>query len=106
MGREILELTANIIEELMYVQCIDNGNEYLSLDTLLDHRRNGSALSVEDQNIVVKEKETLRKSTAGWDIYCDWKDVIQSKELHPIQIPNFQSEVTQCLIFKRTYIFG
>ena len=58
----------------MFVQYVVHGNAYLSLDTLVDHRRNGSALTAEDQNIVVKAQETLRKSTAGWDIYCEWKD--------------------------------
>ena len=44
----------NIIAESMYAQCDLNGNEYLLLESFIDHRKNGSALSVEDQKIVVK----------------------------------------------------
>ena len=33
-GREVTELTANIIEELMFSQCDSKGNEYLLLDVL------------------------------------------------------------------------
>ena len=67
---KITELAANIIDESMYAQCDVNVNDYLLLDTFLDHRKNGLALSVEDQKLVVKGQETLRKSTASWDIHC------------------------------------
>ena len=42
------ELAANIIAESIYAQCDDNGSEYLLLEVFIDHRKNGSALSVED----------------------------------------------------------
>ena len=67
---EMTELAANIIAESLYAQCDVNGNECLLLDAFMDHRKNGSALSVEDKKIVVKGQETLRKSMAGWDIFC------------------------------------
>ena len=67
-------MAANIIEELIYAQCDVDGKEYLVLGTLLDHRKNGSALSVEDQMILVKGQETLRKSAADCDICRKWKD--------------------------------
>ena len=77
----------------MTAHCDVDGNEYFLLDAFVDHRKNGSHLSVEDQKIVVKRPETLRKSTAGWDICCKWKDGSTSwkklsnfKELHPIQV--------------------
>ena len=92
-GGEITELAVNIIAESMYAQCDVDGNEYILLEAFVYHRKNGSALSVEDQKIVVKEWETLRKLTAGWDICCKWKDDSTSwnklsnlKELHPIQV--------------------
>ena len=52
-GGEMTELAANIIAELMYVQCDADGNECLSLAAFIDHRKSSSALSVEDQKIVV-----------------------------------------------------
>ena len=87
------ELVATIIAESMYAQCDVNWNEYLLLKAFIDHRKNDSALSVEDQKVIIKGQETLRKSTAGWDICCKWKDgstswekLFNRKELHPIQV--------------------
>ena len=54
LGGEMSELAANIISESMYVQCDLDGNEYLLLEAFIDHRKNGSALSVDDQMIVIK----------------------------------------------------
>ena len=69
-GGAITELAANIIAESMYVQCDVGGNEYLLLEAFVNHRKNGSALSVKDQKVVIKGQETLRKPTAGWKICC------------------------------------
>ena len=53
-GREITELAANIIAESMYVLCDVKGNKYLLLEACTNYRDNGSALSVEDQKVVIK----------------------------------------------------
>ena len=45
---EITEFAANIIAESMYAQCNVDGNEYLLLEAFINHRKNGSALSVKD----------------------------------------------------------
>ena len=73
-GGEMTELAPNIIPESMYTQCDVDRNEYLLLEAFVSHRKNGSALSVDDQMVVVKKQEALRKSTAGWDICYKWKD--------------------------------
>ena len=54
------ELAANIIAESIYTQCYVDRNECLLLEAIINHKKNGSVLSEEDQKIVVK---TLRKST-------------------------------------------
>ena len=71
---EMTELVVNIIAESMYSQCDVNGNEYLLLKAFIDDRKNGSALNVHDQKVVIEWLETLRKSTASRDICCEWKD--------------------------------
>ena len=48
------ELVANIISESMYAQCDVNGNGYLLLEAFINHQKNGPALSVEDQKVVIK----------------------------------------------------
>ena len=90
------ELAANMIAESMYAHCDVDGNEYLSLEAFIDHRKNGSALSAEDQKVVIKGQEALRNSTACWDISYKWKDGSTSweklsnlKELHPIQVTEY-----------------
>ena len=95
-GGEMTGLAAIIIAESMYAQCDVDRNEYLMLDAFIDYRKNGSALSVEDQKIVVKGQETLRKSTASWDLCCKWKDrstlwekLSDLKELHQIQVAKY-----------------
>ena len=62
---EMTELAANIIAESMYVQCDVDSNEYMLLEVFINHRQNGSGLSVEDQKVVIEGQETLKKSTAG-----------------------------------------
>ena len=64
-GEEMTELAANIIEESMYAQYDVNGNKNLLIEAFIVHRKNGSALSAEDQKIVITRQEILRKSTAG-----------------------------------------
>ena len=53
-GGEMTELVANIIPESMYTQCDVNENEYLLLEAFVNDQENGSALSVEDQEVVIK----------------------------------------------------
>ena len=93
---EVTELAANIIAETMFAQCDDDGNEYVLLDSLVDYRKNENALSLEDQKIVVRGKPSLRRSTVGWQICCEWKDGSTSweklsdlKESHPVQTAEY-----------------
>ena len=53
-GGEIAELAANIITELIYAHCDVDKNKCLLLKAFIDHKKNCSAFSVEDQKVVVK----------------------------------------------------
>ena len=66
-GWEITELAANIIEKSLCAQHNVDNNEYLLLDSAVDHRNDDSALGLEDQKVVVNGKATIRMSTACWD---------------------------------------
>ena len=75
----------------MYAQCNVDWNKYHLLDIFINHKKNTSALSVEDQQIIVKGQDTLRKPKDDWDIYFEWKDgstlwekLSNLKESHPI----------------------
>ena len=47
-GGEMTKLAVNIIEESMCAQCDVDRNEYLLAEVFASHRKNGSALTVED----------------------------------------------------------
>ena len=80
----------------MYSQCDPDLNQYILLDDMIDFRKTNSALSIEYQNIVVKGRESMRRSTVGWQVFCQWKDVSTSwenlsdlKESHPVNAAEY-----------------
>ncbi len=46
------ELTANLIASTMYAQCDPDGNQYVLLDSLVDHRCLDTAIRPADQKVV------------------------------------------------------
>ncbi len=44
-------MTTNLVSEVMYAQCDPNGNQYVLLDFIIDHKRLDSAIRPLDQNI-------------------------------------------------------
>eukprot|EP01082_Thalassiosira_pseudonana_P000070 g27.t1 g27 contig1:60384-63019(+) len=95
-GGEVTELTANVIAQSMYAQCDADGNEYLLLESFVDYRKESGALRMDEQEIVVRGRKSLRRSTKGWKICCQWKDNSTSweklsdlKESHPVQVAEY-----------------
>ena len=70
---EVTELTADSIAKSMYAQCDPDLNQYVLLDDIIDFRKTNPALSIEDQNIFVKGRASLRRSTVRWKVCCQWK---------------------------------
>jgi hypothetical protein len=65
------ELNANLIAEAMYVQCDPNGNQYVLLDSLVDHRCLDMAIQPADQKVVRPDGRTyMKRNTIGWKICC------------------------------------
>ena len=67
---EISELAANITAKWVYIHSDDDGNKTLLLESLTDHRKDDSGVSVENETVIVNGREALRKSTTGWDVCC------------------------------------
>ena len=95
-GGKVTELTYNIIVESMYTQCDAEGNEYLLLDLLVDHCNDNKAVSLTKQQICIQHRQITHKTTASWQICCQWKDcstswekLSQLKESHPVQTVEF-----------------
>ncbi len=90
-------MSANLIAEAMYVQCDPDGNQYIHLDSIVDHKRLDSTLRSLDQKVVRANGCTyLRRSTVGWQLCCQWKDGSTSwenladlEESHPIETAEY-----------------
>jgi hypothetical protein len=52
----------------MYAQCDPGGNQYVLLDCLVDFDKLSAAISLADQNIVVKGCFSKRCNMYGWKI--------------------------------------
>ncbi len=68
---DVTNLTANLIAKSMYAQCDPDGNQYVLLDSLIDHRRLDTALQLSDQTAVRNDGWTYKKrNTVGWQLCC------------------------------------
>jgi hypothetical protein len=80
----------------MYAQCDPQGNQYVLLDCFVDFDKTSKALSLADQDIVVKGRTSKRRNTQGWRICCQWKDgsttwesLKDLKESHPLEMAEY-----------------
>jgi hypothetical protein len=94
---DVTDLTANLIAESSYAQCDPDGNQYVLLDSLIDHRRLDTALQLSDQTAVRNDGRTYQRwNTVGWQICCQWKYGSSSweklsdlKESHPLETAKY-----------------
>ncbi len=77
-------LNANLIAEAMYAQCDPDGNQYVFLDSIIDHRQLDTAIRPSDQKVVRPDRRTyMKRRTIGWQVRCQWKDGSTSWENLP-----------------------
>ena len=65
---------ANVISECMYAQFDEEGQQYLLFESIFDHKKDGHALSVADQDLVIRGRSSKRKTTKGWHLCVQCKD--------------------------------
>ena len=90
-------LAANAIAANMFAQIDDDGNRFVLLDSIVDHRTDGSELKAEDAFITSKNGGKKRKMTSkGWEILLQWKDGSTTweamKDVHaeyPVQLAEY-----------------
>jgi hypothetical protein len=90
-------LYANLIAEAIYAQCNPDGNQYVLLDSIIDHRQLDTAIRPSDQKVVQPNVRIYMKcSTIGWQVCCQWKDGSTSwenfadlKESHPLKTAEY-----------------
>ena len=71
---DVSKLTVNVIGKAMYASCDEDGNEYLMMHLLVNHKSNAQAESKEDQRIVHRGCNSMCHSTVGWHLCIQWKD--------------------------------
>ncbi len=87
----------NLIASAMYAQCDPDGNQYVLLDSLVDHRCFDMVIQPADQKVVRPDGRTyMKRNTIGWQICCQWKDGSTSwenlsdlKESHPLETAEY-----------------
>jgi hypothetical protein len=66
---------ANIIAENMFSQVDSEGNQYLLLQEIMDHKKDNSAISISDGKISSANRESKPKiTTKGWFLLVQWRD--------------------------------
>ena len=94
-GREA-EYAANVIAENMLSMCDEEGNQFLLLRYITDHKKENDALSKDDAYLWVRGRKHLKKSTKGWKLCVEWKDGTTSweplstlKESNPVEVAEY-----------------
>jgi hypothetical protein len=68
----VQDYTANKIAEAIYAEVDEEGNKYLLLDTIIDHRRDKTAMDKADMWITsYNGNKQLRRTTQGWNSVCN-----------------------------------
>ena len=77
-------------------QCDIEGNQYRLMDQIVDHRKDGQAVSKDNQEITLNGKTNKQKTTRGWQLCIEWKDKSTSwerlsdmKESYPVLVVEY-----------------
>ena len=80
----------------MFAQCDSEGNQYLLLAGIVDHRKDSSAVEKNDMYIIQGSNLQQRKTTKGWSLCVEWKDESTSwerladlKESNPVEVADY-----------------
>jgi hypothetical protein len=94
-GKEA-EYAANIIAENMLSMCDEEGNQYLLMNHIVDHKKEENAVPKKDAFIWIRGRKYPRKTTKGWKLCVEWKDGTTSwvplstlKESNPVEIAEY-----------------
>ena len=94
---DVTKLTANAIAESMYAMCDKNGDHILLFDAIVDHKKNGKAMTRREQKFVDSSgKRQYKRSTKGWEVCVRWKNrsttwekLSDFKECYPVQTAEY-----------------
>ena len=90
------EFAANTIAENIYSQVDEEGNQYILLKEITDHRKDGSAIAIDDKWIQHGSNWQLRRTNQGWQLNVLWRDgttlwehLRNQKESNPVQVAEY-----------------
>ena len=93
---EIAEYAANVLAQNMISQCDLEGNQFLLMDSIVDHKKDGHAVELADQYVYVNGRQHQRKTTKGWKLCVQWKDgtttwerLADLKESYPVEVAEY-----------------
>ena len=93
---QLAEYSANLIAEHMVSQCDPDGNQYLLMEAIVDHKKDGKAIEYVDRFVNVNGRQHLRKTTTGWKLCIKWKNgetswerLADLKESYPIEVSKY-----------------
>ena len=90
------EFSANAIAEHMFTQCDPEVNQYLLLDSIIDHEIGDTAITNRDRYIHVNGRRHHRKTTRGVRICVRWKNgattwerLVDLKQSYPLELAEY-----------------
>jgi hypothetical protein len=94
-GKEA-KYAANIIAENMLSLCDQEGNQYLLLNHINDHKKEVNAVPKDNTFVWICGRKYPKKTTKGWKLCVEWKDGTASwvplstlKESNPVEIEEY-----------------
>ena len=91
-----------MIAQNIYAQCDSEGNQFLLMESIVDHKSDGHAVEISDMFTITKGRKHMRKTTKGWQLCTQWKDESTSwerlsnmKESYPIEVAEYA--VAKCI---------
>ena len=97
---KIKEYSANIIGENMYARVDADGYVHSMMESILDSKRDSSAIDKEDMYITTESgQRPIWKTNLGWKLLVQWKTKTYKwiplkdlKESNPLEVSEFSSE--------------
>lgn len=94
---QMAEVAANVIAQNMYARmCDEEGNQFLLLAGIVDHRKEANAISRSDMYVRRGSNTHIRRSTKGWRLCVEWKDgtttwerLADLKESNPVEVADY-----------------
>jgi hypothetical protein len=90
------EYAANLIAQKMIAQCDTEGNQFMLLKGIIDHRGGADAVDLQDGHMIIRNRRVRRKTTKGWNLCVEWVDGTTSweplnllKESNPVDVAEY-----------------